>query len=633
MTSALAEFMAGAGCADYDALLARADADPEWFWRALLDRFPVGFATPPAALFDGAEGIEWGRWLPGARLNLAAACLSAGLAHRGADAPAVLHEDEDGQRRAASFAAIAAEAHALAAGLRRMGVAPGDRVGLMLPMSPEAVAAFFGIALAGAVVVPLFNGFGAPALRVRLEDAGVRVLITATGTRRRGRPVPLKAVADAACAGLAGLERMIVVGAPDPDVPMQGGRDIGWEAALDRAAPPAPEIVPAEHPLMIVYTSGTTGRPKGTVHCHGGFLLKVICDLGLMLDMNARDRVMWLGDIGWLTGPILVTGATFLGATLVLAEGTPDYPAPGRVWDLAAAHRVSVLALSPTLIRAQMRLGVTPRAGRDLEALRIVASTGEVWQPESWRWCEDHVCAGRARILNYTGGTEIGGSILSCNMVLRSAPCSVGRPVPGMGAAIAGAEGQAGPAEGELILTRHSPGLSRGLHGARARYLAAYWQRRPGVWSHGDVVARDAAGDWFVRGRVDDLLKIAGKRISPVEIEATVAAVPGVAEAAVTGMPDPVSGEAIAVFVVPAAGAPATLPDSVAEAVRRDFGAPFRPRRVVCVAALPRTRSQKVMRGVLRALLAGEEAIDTAAMDNPETVAALRAALDPAPDP
>jgi acetyl-CoA synthetase len=538
-----------------------------------------------------------------------------------------VHEDEEGTERSVSFAGITGEAHALAAGLRRLGVVPGDRVGLMLPMSPESVVAFFGIALAGAVVLPLFTGFGAEALRVRLEDAGVRVLITAAATRRRGRVIGLKSVADAAVAGLPALERVIVVPGPGPEPAMTAGRDIVWAEALDRSAAPVAEQVPAEHPLMIVYTSGTTGKPKGTVHSHGGFLLKVICDLGLMLDINHHDRVMWLGDIGWLTGPILVTGTAFLGACFVLAEGTPDYPAPGRVWDLAARQRVSVLSLSPTLIRAQMRLGIIPREGRDLSALRIVASTGEVWQQEAWDWCARQVCGGQARILNYTGGTEIGGSILSGNLALPDVACSVGRPVPGMGAAIADAA-QTGPALGELILTRHSPGLTRGLYGAPERYLASYWERRPGVWSHGDIVERDAQGDWFMRGRVDDVLKIAGKRVGPVEIETAVSRVQGVADVAVTGMPDAVSGMALAIFVVPAADAPDDLRAAVSRAVARDFGPAFRPRRVVAVEALPRTRSQKVMRGVLRDLLAGAGGIDTSAMDNPAALDAIRTALD-----
>jgi len=620
----LSRFIADSGIGSYDSLVEKANSDPEWFWSSVISYFGLTFIKPPMRMFAEGDDPQWQRWLPGASLNLAASCIASGIAIRGPSADAVVWESEDNLIRRMSFAELEAETHALAGALRRAGIGKGDRVGILMPMLPETVVAFFAVALIGAVALPLFSGFGPAALAARLADAEAVCVIVVDGTRRRGRTVNLKATADIAAKEVPTLRHMIVLRSLGNDVAMDPGRDVWWDDVRMLRAERSISEVDAEHPLMIVYTSGTTGKPKGTVHTHGGFLLKVAADLGLILDIRSDDRVMWLGDFGWLTGPILATGCMLRGATLTVAEGTPDYPGRGRVWDLIERHAISVFSLSPTLIRAQMRQEVEPTAGRDLSCLRIIVSTGEIWQPEAWRWCDEKVCGRTVPILNYTGGTEVGGTILSCNLLERSKPCSVGKPVPGMGADIAPIEGesQAGDETGELVLRQVSPGLTRGLYKADDVYIATYWSRYPGLWSHGDLVTRDADGQWFVRGRTDDVMKIAGKRTSPSEIEAVVNLTSGVVESAVSSTPDDIKGEALAVFYV--GSSEQDLTRAIADAVAGVFGPAFKPKWVLRVSELPRTRSQKVMRGVLRRLAEGSSTIDTSAMENPECVEHLR---------
>jgi acetyl-CoA synthetase len=390
--------------------------------------------------------------------------------------------------------------------------------------------------------------------------------------------------------------------------------------------------MPADAPAMIVYTSGTTGKPKGTVHTHCGFMTKAALDFGVMLDLTPADRLLWMSDMGWLTGPILAAAVPLVGAGMVLAEGTPDFPDPGRLWRLAQDYDISFLGVAPTMVRNFIQQPPEVVEAYDLLKLRVTASTGEPWTPEAWNWFLEKVCKGRAPILNYSGGTEIGGGILSGNMLDRNVPpCAFAGPIPGMGAAVVDDAGAPLPRGevGELALTIPSIGLSRGLWNAPERFIETYWSKVPDLWIHGDFASVDQKGYWYVHGRSDDTIKIAGKRTGPSEIEAALLATGKVAEAAVIGVPDDIKGSAVVCVCVPARGVSATpeLADSLKRAVVAALGASFRPKAVAFVSDVPKTRSMKIMRRVVRAVWLGQVVGDLSGLVNPEAVDDLKAVV------
>ncbi len=452
------------------------------------------------------------------------------------------------------------------------------------------------------------------------------------------RSSPLKPVADEAVGAAPSVQTVIVVrrmGRDALEVSMAPGRDVEWAAgptdgeagALEASSDPVPATDP-EAPYMVIYTSGTTGLPKGTVHVHGGFPLKAAQDLAHTFDLRRGDALCWFTDLGWMMGPWAISGALLLGARLVMYEGAPDWPDAGRLWSLVARHRITHFGLSPTLIRALRIHGETPVRDHDLGSLRVIGSTGEPWNPDPWRWCFEVVGGGRLPIVNYSGGTEIGGGIVGCSLLRPIRPTSFNGPCIGMAADIVDASGRSvRGAVGELAIRAPWPGMTRGFWAEPDddRYLETYWRRQPGLWIHGDWAATDGDGYWYIHGRSDDTLKVAGKRVGPAEVEACAVAHPAVAAAAAIGVPDELKGEAIVVLCVPRPGVTwdATLAGEVAALVVHDLGKPVRPKAVVAVPDLPRTRSGKVMRRVARAAWLGDDPGDTSALENPASVEAI----------
>ncbi|MGZ8263360.1 MAG: acyl-CoA synthetase, partial [Burkholderiales bacterium] len=496
-------------------------------------------------------------------------------------------------------------------------------------MLPETAAAFFAIAKIGAIAMPLFSGFGPQPIHDRLVDSEAKAVITCEVGWRRGKRIPMKETLDAAAARAPSLQHVVVLARAGERVPMQAGRDCGWhELASGQPASSPTTAMPADAPAMLMYTSGTTGRAKGTVHTHCGLTAKNLLDVGLCLDLKPADRLMWMSDMGWVAGPKVIIGAALLGATAVLAEGTPDYPDPGRQFRLIEQHRVTMLGTIPTAVRQLMREAPDVAAHHDLGSLRAVVTAGEPWNEEAWLWFFEHVCGKRIPILNYGGGTECGGAILIGSFHRPLKPCAFGSAVPGSGADVVDANGRpCGPGEmGELVLRRPAIGLTRGLWRDPEGYLESYWRRIPGVRVQGDLAMRDADGLWYMLGRSDDTIKIAGKRTGPAEIEALLLESGLVSEAAAVGMPDALSGAALACVCVPA---PATAPDlarRISSFVAERFGAPYRPKLVLLVTDLPKTRNQKIMRRLVRSVLTGAPLGDTGSLANPEAVDALRTA-------
>src|SRR5664279_4577764 len=573
----LARFVRSAGFADLEELQGRAAADPAWFWAAATDDIEIAWQHRPTSILDLAGGPARARWWGGGAFNHAQASTEPWAA-RQPDAEALAWEGEDGAVRRYTWAELDRAARVAARRLAGLGIGLGSRVGIFLPMLPETVIAVLALGRLGAVFTPIFSGYAAPAVAARLEAFVATHLITADGFYRRGAVVGLKAVADQAVALAPSVQRVILVRRlPATPIELDPKRDVIWREP-DDAPRLLPDSVPQtdpEQPYMVIYTSGTTGRPKGTVHVHGGFPIKAAQDLAHTFDLRAGDALCWFTDLG----------------------------------------------ISPTLIRALRVHGDEPVRAHDRSSLRVLGSTGEPWNPDPWQWLFSVVGAGRLPIVNYSGGTEVSGGIVGCTLLRPIRSTSFNGPCVGMAADIVDASGApVRGSVGELAIRQPWPGMTRGFWGEPddELYLDAYWRRQPGTWLHGDWAATDGDGYWYIHGRSDDTLKVAGKRVGPAEVETCAVAHPAVMAAAAIGIPDAIKGEAIVVLCVPRPGMAwdAAIALEVSQLVIHELGKPVRPKAVVGVADLPRTRSGKVMRRVARAAFLGLDHGDLSALEN-----------------
>jgi acetyl-CoA synthetase len=478
--------------------------------------------------------------------------------------------------------------------------------------------------------LPIFSGFGAPAITARLNDAKAKVLFTADGFWRRGQRVSMKAVADEAVADAPSVEHVVVF-ERFGDSTATTDRDVSWEGAFsgqpgDRGASP----LDSEAPLMIAYTSGTTGKPKGAVHVHGGVLVKVAAEAAYQTDVTPDDVLYWVTDMGWIMGPWEMVGTHAAGGCVFMYEGAPNHPGPDRLWDMCERHGVSILGISPTLVRALMPAGEEPVRSHDLSRLRILASTGEPWNPEPYRWFSEVVGRGRCPIINISGGTEIGACFLGQAPVVPTKSCSLGSPSLGMAIDVYDSEGKPVRGEvGELVCTKPWPAMTRGFWGSPERFIAAYWSRWPGIWVHGDWASVDEDGYWFLHGRSDDTLNIAGKRIGPAEFESAAVEHPAVVECAAVGIPDEIKGETVWCFCIlrPDAEPTDELRKEIKSAVAGELGKAFTPGEIKFVEELPKTRSAKILRRAIRAKVLGEDPGDMSSLENPSALEAIEKSL------
>jgi acetyl-CoA synthetase len=592
------------------ALSSRAIADPEWFWRAATADLGVDFAVPFDRVLDESAGKAFPEWFPGGRINVAE--LSALRHARGpaADKAAVVYEGDQGQRRTLTFAELGTEVQRFAANLTTLGVRRGDRVVLFMPVVPEAAVAFLAIAMIGAVSVPTFSGYAADALATRLQDSDAVVLVTADGTTRHGKTVEMKQTADAALALSPSVRSVVVIRQLGTPVPMQAGRDVYYDELDEYPMPVATVDTESNDPLTIVYTSGTTGRPKGIVHSHGGFAAKTAVDFGYGFDVHADDVVSWITDLGWLVGPMLMAGPLQLGATIVMIEGLPAHPTPNRMWEVVQRNGVTVQGIAPTAARA---LKVAGGAVPPMETLLSFVSTGEAWDEPTWWWLFDEVGGRRRPIINYSGGTEVGGGILVGYPFLPAAPAAFNSPLPGVDAAVFDDDGKSVvDAIGELVVRNTFPGMTHAFWQDTDRYLDTYWSRWDGVWVHGDLASVDEQGMWRIHGRSDDTIKLSGRRVGPAEIEAALLRDPRIAEVAVIGVPDERRGQRAVAFVVLRSDT-VDLDDLQATALA-NAGKSFAP-TVYAVQTLPKTKNGKVMRRAIRSRFIGGPVGDMSSLD------------------
>ncbi len=621
------------GIETFDALLERSVEDNDWFWDAVVHDLDLRFFEHYTRVSDRVHGVEWTTWFTDGRVNLAYQCVDV-WAERTPQAVAVIWEAEDGEVRRATYAELRVMADRLANGLRSLGVRSRDTIGIFLPMSIETVAAVMACSKLGAIWVPIFSGFGPDAVAARLADAGCRVLITADGSLRKGSAVPMHEIAAAAAEAAGCVERVVTwrrLGAGA--AAGRGAADVDWDELLT-AQPDRfeTERLESEHPLFIGYTSGTTGRPKGVLHVHGGFLVKIAEEVAYQVDLHPGEILHWVTDLGWIMGPWEIVGALALGATVLLTEGAPTHPGPGRLWETVERHRVTTLGVSPTLIRALIPSGTAPVHDHDLSSLRILASTGEPWNPDPYRWLAREVGGDRLPIINLSGGTEVGACFLSPHPVTPIKTGSLRGPALGMDVDVWGPDGHPVPRGqvGELVCRQPWPSMTRGIWGDEERYLETYWSRWPGVWVHGDWGSIDEDGHWFLHGRSDDTLSVAGKRLGPAEVESVLASHPAVVESAAIGIPHPVKGETIWCVVVarPDAEAGGDLATELRRLVADHLGRSFMPGRVVFAPELPKTRSAKIVRRAIRAVATGGDPGDLSGVENPASLDAIRAALD-----
>jgi len=619
-------FMDLHGIADYDELLARSTADQEWFWDSVVKYLGLPFDPPYKFVRDTSRGNPWATWFVGGGFNLSVACVDRWL-----DEPervALRSEKESGQITELTFAMLHAEVERCAGALRDLGVESGDAVAVFLPMGPEAVISLLAVARLGAIFIPVFSGYGADAVATRLEDPKPKVLICANGFQRRGSTIEMKEVADAAVSAAGGVEHIVVVDYADrSSTPMLSLRDVWWHEALEIAEPAQPAETYSEDPVLLAYTSGTTGRPKGAVHVQAGLTVKMAQEGAFQLEVGRNDVLMWATDMGWIMGPWMVLAGLANGAAIATYDGAPNYPGPDRIWSVVDDLGITVLGISPTLVRALQPHGAGEARKHDLSRLKTFGSTGEPWNPEPWRWLFEDVGEGIRPIVNISGGTEIGACILSANLLQGIKPTALGAPSLGMDADVYDANGQSIRGEvGELVIRGSWPGMTRGFWKDPERYMATYWSRYEDTWVHGDWASVDEDGFWYLHGRSDDTLNIAGKRIGPAEIESVAVADPSVVMAAAVGLPDEVKGETIGLYLVPA---PGVVPDDalttqISETVATTMGKAFRPSRIRWVPDLPKTRSAKIMRRVIKAIALGNDPGDLTSLENPESLDGLR---------
>ena len=620
----------------------------DWFWDELVDYLGVEFYEEYDAVRDDTDGPQFTDWYPGGEINLAHNVLDRHAAGDARDDVAVLWEGEPGDTREVTFGDLHAQSNRVANYLESVGVDTGDTVGLYMPMVPEVTSILYGCFKVGATAVPIFSGFGVDATATRIDDSACSVLFTADGFYRRGSEVTLKDTADEAIAEVGHVEDVVVYdrlgsearsasdtgGGSDTDVPWTDGRDEWWTDAVEpHSAEYETKALPSDQESMLLYSSGTTGTPKGIVHTHAGVQMQCAKEIHFGFDQKPDDVFWWVSDVGWMMGPWTLIGNHTFGGTVVVYEGAPDHPEPDRFWEMIDRHDVTQFGISPTAIRALRKYGDEHVEGHDRSSLRILGSTGEPWDPESWLWFYEHVGGGEAPIVNISGGTEICGCFLMPMPDQPLKPCTLGGPGLGMDIDIVDEDGESiadTHERGYLVARDSCPSMTKSLWSGDERYLAEYWSTftDPPLWNHGDWAQKDEDGFWFLHGRADDTLNVAGRKVGPAEIEGVLIDHDAVNQAAAVGVDDDTTGTAVVAYVVlePGVEPSEDLKADLRALVGAEHGKPFRPREILFVDAFPKTQSGKIIRRAIASVYAGEDPGDLSSMENPEALEALREA-------
>jgi len=643
------EFMQEHGIEDYDELIERTSGDVEWFWDEIVDHLGLEFyedydevrdvrqtsSDEPSrseASGDDSDGPQFTEWYPGGKLNIAHNVLDRHAAqdNERRNKVACIWEGEDGEVREVTYHELNRQSNKVANALEERGIGEGDTVGLYMPMVPEVISIMYGCFKAGAVAVPIFSGFGVEATATRIEDSECTVLFTGDGFLRRGSEITLKETADEAIEETDSVEHTIVYERLSTDIPWDDSRDEWWDDAVETQEDDyETKELDSSHECMLLYSSGTTGKPKGIVHTHAGALTQAAKELYFGFDLKPSDRFFWVSDIGWMMGPWTLIGNHTFGGTMFMYEGAPDHPEPDRFWEMIDRHKLTHFGISPTAIRALRKHGDDWVEGHDLSSLRLLGSTGEPWDPESWGWFHENVGGGEAPIINISGGTEIFGCFLMPMPIQSLKPTTLGGPGLGMDIDIVDDSGESIKDEherGYLVARDSCPSMTKSLWSGDERYLEEYWSTWDDVWDHGDWALMDEDGLWYLLGRADDALNVAGRKVGPAEIESVLVDHEDVNQAAAVGVPDDTTGTAVVCYVIPEEGADTgdKLRGQLRTLVGEEHGKPFRPKEILFVEDLPRTQSGKIIRRAVSAVHQGEDPGDLSSMENPEALDEIR---------
>jgi acetyl-CoA synthetase len=623
--SNIKRFMDKYGIETYEELTKRSSEDIEWFWDAAVKDLGIEWFKPYNKILDVSAGIPWAKWFIGGKLNIVHNCIDRHATSEKAESIACTWEGDDGSIRRLSYREMYEEINRLANGLKFLDIGKGDTVGIYMPMLPEVLLALYACLKIGAIAIPIFSGYGTKAVATRLDDAEAKVLFTADGGLRRGKNVEIKREADSAVEGVDSVKNVIVYKRLGIGIPWNEDRDIWWDDFVgNQSRECETEEMESEDISIMIYTSGTTGKPKGTVHTHAGCLAQMAKEVHYYFDIRPDDVLFWVTDIGWMMGPWMIIGGQCFGTEIMIYEGTINHPEPDRLWDLIEKHKVSVLGISPTAIRMLMRYDHDWIEKHDLGSLRILGSTGEPWDEDSWMWFLRNVGGSRCPIINISGGTEIVGCFLAPLPINSLKPCTLRGPGLGMAIDVYDEEGK--PVRGEigyLVATKPAPSMTKGLWKDPKRYIETYWSKWPDVWYHGDWASIDEDGFWFLHGRADDTIKVAGKRVGPAEIEGALILHPKVSEAAAIGAPHEIKGEVIVCFVVlkPGVEPNEELRNGLKEHVVGILGKTMKPEDVKFVKELPKTRSAKILRRMIKARFLGKNDLgDISSVDNPHAL-------------
>ena len=618
--------MREAGYESFDDFYAFSVENPEQYWALVNRYFGVVWDQPYEQFCDLSDGIECPKWFVGGKLNWVNTVLKWSKSPTDANRVAIHALSEIGQPRSVTYAELAVLVRKCAKGLKALGVNKGDRVGLLMDNGIEANVTFMAISYIGAIAVPLFTGFGADAIVARLGSCEAKFLVATTGFRRRGKFVDARKAIDQALVELPMIQEVIW---KETEPGQLKTDDRAWDTLISFGEIETPaESMSPEDLFMIVYTSGTTGKPKGPVHRHGGFPLRIINDSAINFNMSNESVYMWNADMGWIAGVIVSLGGLLHGATMVLYDGAPDYPDWSRLSSLIQTYKITNFGASPTLIRGMASNSEQALSG-DLSSLKLLITAGEAIDPEHFYWFQEHVGGGRCPLINYTGGTEISGGLIGSVSIKPIAPGSFNALCMSIEVEISDGDGNPVVDQiGELTITKPFIGMTTTFFNDHERYLESYWRSIPGRWVHGDLVLKTSDGFYYSRGRSDDTIKVAGKRLGPAEIEEILIDLPEIVDVAAVGVPDPEKGQKLIVFYTKPVHLEVDVnkfSETIRSRVEQRMGKPFRPSEVYEVEALPKTRSQKIMRRIVRNIYTGDKVGDLSALDNPHAVEGLKA--------